>query len=133
MKISAVASIILALTGCSQKIDESTIEKMEREISEISKKQIDIQDRLTATVNHQTTIYTITDVNDSKRRIPSIGTTRSISVGERIFIGDDMYDVKAIKNFTSQSSESNQSINPLLSVEILVTFEGKAKTREKSD
>lgn len=71
-------------------------------------------------------IYEIFDV----RRVKRVGYLTSdvhITVGERIFLNDDIWDVKFVKIFTNPTTNANDGTPQFHSgsIQLLVTFGGK--------
>ena len=73
------------------------------------------------------TIYDVWDISRNKR-VAFLSSNYHIKVGERIFLNDDIWDVKLVKVFTSglpPTTDGTQHFNSSM-VQLLVTFGGKA-------
>lgn len=72
--------------------------------------------------------YQLSDVARNSKAVGAIYSDVQIAKGDRVFLGDDMWDVAFVKVYT-HATTSNADQHDYLSgsVELLVTFAGKAK------
>lgn len=76
------------------------------------------------------TEYTMSDLSRDAKKVGTFTTGTRVGAGDRIFLGDDMWDVKFVKVIGSQPDTAKAS--SILYVELLVEYGGKAKDRKAS-
>lgn len=132
----------LGITGCGisdQKFSQETISIKQ----ELAKLNNSLASLIKVVILPKTNYYLLDTERD--KYVGIITTDITISKGERIFLGEDMYDVQYVKIMTDyvdlsksekadlkQDSEtSDHKYYTIKAIELLVSFAGKAKDRKE--
>lgn len=124
------SSLILAAAlsgGCASKERAEQLKQVVEQTTQIR----DTTNSIWSASFAQFTTYTLTDIGDERRNIGRIYCPRRLDPGDRIFLSDDMWDVKTVKNYGAKTTEEKDDTQNYKSdnVELLVMFAGKAKIR----
>ena len=73
-------------------------------------------------------VYQLSDLGRASKTVGYIGSDVPLTKGDRIFLGDDMWDVAWVKVYTlDKGKQGDVPIYGISEVELLVTFAGKGK------
>jgi hypothetical protein len=117
--------VLLAACGSSSASDER-LAHIEAKVDSIQKTTRGIP----ALLLYQSplTEYTLSDLSRDAKKVGTFTTGTRVGAGDRIFLGDDMWDVKFVKVIGSQPDTAKAS--SIFYVELLVEYGGKAKDRK---
>lgn len=118
---------VLSLFACVSRKDIESLKKENDELkSQIARVELN-------TLNTPSPIiYEVFDVGRGKR-VGLLTSDVNITVGERIFLNDDIWDVKFVKIFTNPTTNANDGTPQFhnSSIQLLVTFGGKGTDSAK--
>ena len=121
---SGAIFVVTCLVGCT---DNTKVDVLTEKLATLGR-LLQMQDERNAEASPRT--HTIIDIG-RKQEIGVIATERPFSVGDLLFIGDDIYKVEANKLWVRplNSQLANKNIKNLFYIsgtEVLVSFQGKA-------
>jgi hypothetical protein len=132
--VAAVVVPALLISSCAPGREE--LQGLRRELSEVKAQQADarkVLDRVAilAANTPSPATYHLSDVARKSKAVATITSDIPIAKGDRIFLGDDMWDVKYVKIYTRPADASSDPPSFRSgNIEVLVTFGGKARDPE---
>lgn len=135
--ILVLIGVVFILVGCQNDTDER-IARMEERLN-LADSSLTRQEARIAIVYQQgkPTSYQLSDMERDRKNVGWVTSKHSFTKGDRIFLGDDIWDVVYVKAFTSEAfspvleKSALQGTTPVRnyyveSIELLVKFGGKA-------
>lgn len=127
ISIGAALLTILLFSACN---DESKVDRIQQVVERMSEnmgKESEFRNRNTAN------IYILNDIARNQQ-LCVLSTFRTVSAGELIFIGDDIWHVETVKMFTDELPSKEDKPTTLKGykislMELLVKFNGKVQPR----
>lgn len=128
-----LAFVGVCATSCVGKEDVQAIRKDLAQLQELQKKNAELLGRIdkNAANTPSPVLYVLSDVSRQGKNIAIVVSSVHITKGDRLFLGEDMWDVEYVKIYTKPVDSDGAApkfVNG--TVELLVTFGGKAKDKK---